>query len=34
MWATTLDLNVTANYILADEAAKVFEEQGLEAPLC
>ena len=29
MWGTTLELNVTANYILADEAAKVFAEQGL-----
>jgi NAD(P)-dependent dehydrogenase (short-subunit alcohol dehydrogenase family) len=30
MWATTLDVNVTANYILADEAAKLFAEQGLD----
>jgi rhamnose utilization protein RhaD (predicted bifunctional aldolase and dehydrogenase)/NAD(P)-dependent dehydrogenase (short-subunit alcohol dehydrogenase family) len=30
MWATTLDVNVTGNYLLADEAAKVFEEQGLD----
>ena len=29
MWADTLDMNVTANYLLADEAAKLFEEQGL-----
>jgi rhamnose utilization protein RhaD (predicted bifunctional aldolase and dehydrogenase)/NAD(P)-dependent dehydrogenase (short-subunit alcohol dehydrogenase family) len=29
MWADTLAVNVTANYLLADEAAKVFEEQGL-----
>jgi len=29
MWATTLDVNVTANYMLAQEAAKVFAEQGL-----
>jgi rhamnose utilization protein RhaD (predicted bifunctional aldolase and dehydrogenase)/NAD(P)-dependent dehydrogenase (short-subunit alcohol dehydrogenase family) len=29
MWATTLELNVTANYLLADEAARLFEEQGL-----
>jgi rhamnose utilization protein RhaD (predicted bifunctional aldolase and dehydrogenase)/NAD(P)-dependent dehydrogenase (short-subunit alcohol dehydrogenase family) len=29
MWADTLELNVTANYILADEAAMLFEEQGL-----
>lgn len=30
MWTTTLDLNVTANYLLADEAAKIFNEQGLD----
>jgi rhamnose utilization protein RhaD (predicted bifunctional aldolase and dehydrogenase)/NAD(P)-dependent dehydrogenase (short-subunit alcohol dehydrogenase family) len=29
MWASTLELNVTANYLLADEAASLFEEQGL-----
>ncbi len=29
VWATTLDVNVTANYLLANEVAKVFEEQGL-----
>ncbi len=29
MWADTLAVNVTANYLLADEAAKLFEEQGL-----
>jgi NAD(P)-dependent dehydrogenase (short-subunit alcohol dehydrogenase family) len=29
MWASTLELNVTANYLLADEAASIFEEQGL-----
>jgi rhamnose utilization protein RhaD (predicted bifunctional aldolase and dehydrogenase)/NAD(P)-dependent dehydrogenase (short-subunit alcohol dehydrogenase family) len=28
-WALTLDVNVTANYLLAHEAAKIFEEQGL-----
>ncbi len=28
-WAMTLDVNVTANYLLADEAAKVFKAQGL-----
>ena len=27
MWSTTLDLNVTANYLLADEAAKMFAAQ-------
>ncbi|MGA9669346.1 MAG: bifunctional rhamnulose-1-phosphate aldolase/short-chain dehydrogenase [Terracidiphilus sp.] len=31
MWATTLDINVTANYLLADEAAKFFAEQDLDA---
>ncbi len=30
MWATTLDVNVTANYVLADEAAKLFADQGLD----
>jgi rhamnose utilization protein RhaD (predicted bifunctional aldolase and dehydrogenase)/NAD(P)-dependent dehydrogenase (short-subunit alcohol dehydrogenase family) len=29
MWAATLDVNVTANYLLATEIAKVFEDQGL-----
>ena len=33
MWATTLDVNVTANYLLCDEAAKVFAAQGLEASI-
>jgi rhamnose utilization protein RhaD (predicted bifunctional aldolase and dehydrogenase)/NAD(P)-dependent dehydrogenase (short-subunit alcohol dehydrogenase family) len=33
MWATTLDVNVTANYILADEAANVFAEQGLDGAI-
>jgi rhamnose utilization protein RhaD (predicted bifunctional aldolase and dehydrogenase)/NAD(P)-dependent dehydrogenase (short-subunit alcohol dehydrogenase family) len=33
MWATTLDINVTANYLLADEAAKVFKEQDLDASI-
>jgi rhamnose utilization protein RhaD (predicted bifunctional aldolase and dehydrogenase)/NAD(P)-dependent dehydrogenase (short-subunit alcohol dehydrogenase family) len=28
-WAATLDVNVTANYLLADEVARIFEEQGL-----
>jgi rhamnose utilization protein RhaD (predicted bifunctional aldolase and dehydrogenase)/NAD(P)-dependent dehydrogenase (short-subunit alcohol dehydrogenase family) len=32
-WAATLDVNVTANYLLADEAAKVFAEQGLDASI-
>jgi rhamnose utilization protein RhaD (predicted bifunctional aldolase and dehydrogenase)/NAD(P)-dependent dehydrogenase (short-subunit alcohol dehydrogenase family) len=29
-WAITLELNVTANYVLADEAAKLFATQGLD----
>jgi len=29
MWSDTLAVNVTANYLLADEAAKMFDEQGL-----
>jgi NAD(P)-dependent dehydrogenase (short-subunit alcohol dehydrogenase family) len=33
MWATTLDVNVTANYLLADEAAKFFREQALDASI-
>ena len=28
-WAMTLDVNVTANYLLADQASKVFKAQGL-----
>ena len=31
MWAPTLELNVTANYLLANEAAKIFDEQTLDA---
>jgi rhamnose utilization protein RhaD (predicted bifunctional aldolase and dehydrogenase)/NAD(P)-dependent dehydrogenase (short-subunit alcohol dehydrogenase family) len=31
MWATTLDLNVTANYLLADEVRQLFAEQNLDA---
>ena len=33
MWATTLDINVTANYLLADEAAKTFNDQALDAAI-
>jgi rhamnose utilization protein RhaD (predicted bifunctional aldolase and dehydrogenase)/NAD(P)-dependent dehydrogenase (short-subunit alcohol dehydrogenase family) len=29
-WALTLDINVTANYLLADEAAKIFKDQDLD----
>jgi NAD(P)-dependent dehydrogenase (short-subunit alcohol dehydrogenase family) len=32
-WTKTLDVNVTANYLLADEAAKIFEAQGSEASI-
>jgi len=30
-WALTLEINVTANYLLTDEAAKIFAEQGIDA---
>ncbi len=33
LWASTLDLNVTANYLLCDEAAKLFAAQGLECSI-
>ena len=33
MWSTTLDVNVTGNYVLADEAAKLFAEQGLDGSI-
>ncbi len=32
-WAQTLDLNVTANYLLADEAAQILQDQGLDASI-
>jgi len=32
-WATTLDLNVTANYLLADEAAEIFHAQALDGSI-
>ncbi len=32
-WAMTLDVNVTSNYLLCDEAAKVFSAQGLESSI-
>jgi len=32
-WATTLNVNVTGSYLVADEAAKIFTEQGLSASL-
>jgi NAD(P)-dependent dehydrogenase (short-subunit alcohol dehydrogenase family) len=33
MWATTLDINVTANYLLSDEAAKLFNDQALDGAI-
>ncbi len=33
MWATTLEVNVTANYLLADEVAKLFNDQGLDGAI-
>jgi rhamnose utilization protein RhaD (predicted bifunctional aldolase and dehydrogenase)/NAD(P)-dependent dehydrogenase (short-subunit alcohol dehydrogenase family) len=33
MWTTTLDINVTANYLLADESAKLFAEQQLDGSI-
>jgi rhamnose utilization protein RhaD (predicted bifunctional aldolase and dehydrogenase)/NAD(P)-dependent dehydrogenase (short-subunit alcohol dehydrogenase family) len=33
LWATTLNINVTANYILADEAAKIFADQDLDVSI-
>jgi rhamnose utilization protein RhaD (predicted bifunctional aldolase and dehydrogenase)/NAD(P)-dependent dehydrogenase (short-subunit alcohol dehydrogenase family) len=30
-WALTLEVNVTANYLLTDEAAKIFLQQGIDA---
>jgi len=32
-WALTLDVNVTANFLLADEAKKIFTTQGIPASL-
>jgi rhamnose utilization protein RhaD (predicted bifunctional aldolase and dehydrogenase)/NAD(P)-dependent dehydrogenase (short-subunit alcohol dehydrogenase family) len=33
LWSATLDINVTGNYILADEVAKVFAEQNLDGSI-
>ena len=30
-WALTLEVNVTANYLLTDETAKIFSQQGIDA---
>jgi rhamnose utilization protein RhaD (predicted bifunctional aldolase and dehydrogenase)/NAD(P)-dependent dehydrogenase (short-subunit alcohol dehydrogenase family) len=32
-WQLTLDINVTGNYLLADEAARLFRDQGLPSVL-
>jgi rhamnose utilization protein RhaD (predicted bifunctional aldolase and dehydrogenase)/NAD(P)-dependent dehydrogenase (short-subunit alcohol dehydrogenase family) len=32
-WGLTLEVNVTANYLLADEAAKVFHAQGIDTSI-
>jgi rhamnose utilization protein RhaD (predicted bifunctional aldolase and dehydrogenase)/NAD(P)-dependent dehydrogenase (short-subunit alcohol dehydrogenase family) len=33
MWSTTLDLNVTANYLLAEEAAKIFAAERIDGSI-
>lgn len=32
-WGKTLEVNVTANYFLAEAAARIFQEQGLDASI-
>ena len=32
-WGTTLELNVTANYLLADEATRILRDQGLHTSI-
>jgi len=32
-WGITLDINVTANYLLADEAARILRDQNLDASI-
>jgi NAD(P)-dependent dehydrogenase (short-subunit alcohol dehydrogenase family) len=32
-WALTLEVNVTANYLLTDEASKIFAEQGIDGSI-
>jgi NAD(P)-dependent dehydrogenase (short-subunit alcohol dehydrogenase family) len=32
-WGKTLEINVTANYFLAEQAAHIFREQGLDASI-
>jgi rhamnose utilization protein RhaD (predicted bifunctional aldolase and dehydrogenase)/NAD(P)-dependent dehydrogenase (short-subunit alcohol dehydrogenase family) len=33
VWGTAMHVNVTSNYVLADEAAKILKEQGLPASI-
>jgi rhamnose utilization protein RhaD (predicted bifunctional aldolase and dehydrogenase)/NAD(P)-dependent dehydrogenase (short-subunit alcohol dehydrogenase family) len=33
MWGLTLEVNVTANYLLADEAASIFKDQGIDGSI-
>jgi rhamnose utilization protein RhaD (predicted bifunctional aldolase and dehydrogenase)/NAD(P)-dependent dehydrogenase (short-subunit alcohol dehydrogenase family) len=33
MWGLTLEVNVTSNFILADEAAKIFKAQGIDGSM-
>lgn len=33
LWSATLDINVTANYILADEASRIFAAQDLDGAI-
>jgi rhamnose utilization protein RhaD (predicted bifunctional aldolase and dehydrogenase)/NAD(P)-dependent dehydrogenase (short-subunit alcohol dehydrogenase family) len=33
LWSATLDINVTANYVLADEAAEIFAAQNLDGAI-
>ena len=32
-WSATLEVNVTGNYLLADEAARIFDAQGIETSI-
>jgi rhamnose utilization protein RhaD (predicted bifunctional aldolase and dehydrogenase)/NAD(P)-dependent dehydrogenase (short-subunit alcohol dehydrogenase family) len=33
MWGLTLEVNVTANYLLGDEAASIFKDQGIDGSI-
>ncbi len=33
LWALTLEVNVTANYLLTDEASSIFAEQGIDGSI-